>query len=473
MISFQPPQADESTFRELLTLVLGALLNLNRGTQIGLNIAQNSYHHLEQLMPLVEKYAPTSSAELRDWSRTVERALDPSTRIYQEINRLTQNGSVDEILAVAEKYPPEYQDSIYQNAARKAFSGGDVERAKEIAGKIADPFQRRHFLDQIESQGANNLKAGARLAYARAQVEKARSLPRKVALIAQFSDLLASNNQMDDALALLNDGKVLVTAAPPSAEQVKAQLQLAQAYAKVNAGETFAILQPLIMRLNELLAAAAVLDGLDFRYFKEGEWEMPGMNSLGMIVNALDHTLTELGRTDFDRALALAEANRPAGNSHYDQNRPRSSRAWRQFQQLYVPPTQLQSLRNPLKPGERRDLLSRPQLRVTIKKRFSRMSLLSPNQILLLSYCSIPSAKYFRSAPQSIHKRSGLRAETMRDNERSDGARYIASTFFAVWLRANTNKHSKCPHAALRRESYRRRGTSRGDELLRYQRLPG
>lgn len=306
LTSFQPPQADEGTFRDLLTTTLGAVLNLNRETQMGLSIAQNSYHMMEALTPLVEKYAPTRSAELRNWSRAVERVIDPGSRMYQEINRLTQNGSVDELLALAEKYPPEYQDSVYQNAAGKAMTGGDVARAKEIAGKIKDPVQRRQFLDQIEQQAANNLKSEARLAQARVLVGRARTLGQKIALIVQFSQSLANANQKDDALALLNDGKILVTSAPSSAEQVKAQVYLAQAYAKLNAGSTFAMLQPLIIQLNELVAAAAVLDGLDYRYFKDGEWE-PVANSLGMIVGGLDESLIELGKTDFDRALTLAE----------------------------------------------------------------------------------------------------------------------------------------------------------------------
>ena len=63
----------------------------------------------------------------------------------------------------------------------------------------------------------------------------------------------------------------------------------------------------------EMLAAymrevdRAVLDGIDFRYLKDGEWQMPGVNNLGNLVNALDQTLASLGRTDFDRARALAD----------------------------------------------------------------------------------------------------------------------------------------------------------------------
>ena len=305
--SFQPPQADEETFRDLLTTVLSSVLNLNRETQNGLNMAQSFYHQLDGLMPIIEKYAPARSTDLRTWSRTVERTLDPTTKMYQELNRVSQTASIDDMLAMAEKYPPEFKNLAYQNAAWKAFSGGDVTRAKEITEMMPDPFQRRQMLDQLEAQSANTLKGDDKLAHARALVEKARTLTRKIELIAQIANSLAANNKKTEALELLNDGKMLVTATPPSAEQVKAQLRLAQAYAPLDPDQTFAIVQPLIIRLNELLAAAAVLDGIDFRYLNEGEWEMPGVSNLGRIVSGLNHILAALGRTDFDRALSLVK----------------------------------------------------------------------------------------------------------------------------------------------------------------------
>jgi hypothetical protein len=183
---------------------------------------------------------------------------------------------------------------------------GDATRAKEIIEMIPDLFQRRQMFDQLEAHSARNLKGDDKLTYARALIQKARTITRKVELIAQIANSLAATNKTE-ALELLNDGKMLVTATPPSAEQVKAQLRLAQAYAALDPEQTFAIVQPLIIRLNELLAAAAVLDGIDFLYLTEGEWEMPGANNLGLIVNRLNQLLVTLGRTDFDRALSLVE----------------------------------------------------------------------------------------------------------------------------------------------------------------------
>lgn len=305
--SFPPPQADEEAFRDLLTTVLGSMMSLDRETQNGISTAQNFYYQLERLMPLVEKYAPARTAELRNWSQTVERTLDPNTKMYQDLHRISQTGTVDDMLALAAKYPPDFQNLLYQNAAWKAFTDGDPARAKEIIEMMPDPLQRRQMQDQIEAQSATAVKPDDKLAHARALIERARTVNRKIELIAQMAQTLAGNNNRDAALELLNDGKTLLAASPQSAGQINAQLRLAQAYAKLDSDETFAILQSLIIRLNELMAAAAVLDGIDFRYLKDGEWEMPGANNLGVIVSGLDQTLASLGRTDFDRARKLVD----------------------------------------------------------------------------------------------------------------------------------------------------------------------
>ena len=305
--SFQPPQADEDTFRDLLSTVIGAMLSIDRSTSNGIGMSQNFYYQIERMQPLIEKYAPARAAELRNWSQTVERTLDPQTKMYQEMQRISQNGTVDDMLALANKYPPEFQNLLYQNAAWKALSNGDPARANEIIDLMPDPLQRRQMHDQIEAQTANAAKDGGKLAQARALVEKANSVNRKIELLVNMANDFAESDDKKSALELLNDGKVLLASTPQSAAQLRAQLRLAQAYSRLDRDEAFGILQPLIVKLNELLAAAAVLDGIDFRYLKDGEWEMPGANNLGVIVNVLDQTLAILGRADFDRARKLAD----------------------------------------------------------------------------------------------------------------------------------------------------------------------
>jgi len=308
LVSFEPPKADEDTYRDLLTSMLNYILTSNRQTAQGMNVAQNMYYQIERIVPLVDKYAPTRSAELREWTQGVEHTLDPSAKMYQEMRRISEKGSVDDMLALASKYPPEFQNMLYQNAAWKAVSSGDTARAKEIADKIPDPVQRRQVADQIDNQAARAAEGDNKIVEAHRLSEKANTFNRKIDILIQTANTIVNGGgDKKSALELLNEAKAVLASTPQSAAELTAQLRLAQAYMRLDTDQAFAILQPVVVRLNELVAAAVVLDGIDFHYMKDGEWIMPGVNNLGNIVGSLDQILAGLGRIDFDRARTLAD----------------------------------------------------------------------------------------------------------------------------------------------------------------------
>jgi len=305
--TFQPPQADEDTYRDLFTTVIGYVLSAGRQTQTGMSMAQNFYHQLDRIAPLVEKYAPARTAELREWSQAVEKTLDPQVKMYQDLQKVSQNGTVDEMMALASKYPPEFRTLLYQNAAWKAVTAGDTTRAKEIAEMISDPAQRRQVLDQLDNQAARSAEGNNKMIEARRLVDKAKNLNQKLQIILQTAGTMAAEGDKKSALELLNEARNILAAAPQSASQLNGQVRIAHAYLKLDPDQAFAMLQPLIAKVNELVAAAVVLDGIDFQYLRDGEWVMPGVNNLGSVVNSLDQTLAALGQTDFDRARALAD----------------------------------------------------------------------------------------------------------------------------------------------------------------------
>lgn len=305
--AFPPPQANEETYRDLLTTLVDRALAITPGQSSG-NVAQNLYGQINGVMPQIEKYAPARAAELRQWSKAVERILDPSARMYQELGEFSQHGTVDEILALTSKYPAEFHSQIYQNAAWKAFSDGDPTRARQIVNDlVADPIQRRQILDQFDNQSFYNAPTENKAAEAHTALSRMRTLDRKVQLLVQVAMMLHNKGDKKGALEFLDEANALVAAAPPGSMQLWAQLQLAQQYASVDSERGFPLMQSVIIKMNELVAAAAVVDGFDSHYLRDGEWTMPGASGLGGLVNSMDQTLANLVRLDFDRARSLAD----------------------------------------------------------------------------------------------------------------------------------------------------------------------
>jgi hypothetical protein len=59
-------------------------------------------------------------------------------------------------------------------------------------------------------------------------------------------------------------------------------------------------------KLNELVDAAAKLDGYENHYLRDGEWNMTGEGTTGAALNGLASEATYFAWCDFDRAVGLA-----------------------------------------------------------------------------------------------------------------------------------------------------------------------
>lgn len=308
LVWFQPPQADESTYRDLLGTLISSALTTTPADQNSVNLTQNIYSQLQSLMPQVEKYVPARATAMRQWTQNAERTLDPSTRVYQEINRVSQSGTVEDILALASKYPPDLQFIVYQQAAWKAFSNGDASRAQQIvADFIADPVQRRQLQANFDYQTLDKSISEDKLANARQLLGRVRPLEQRFQILNRLVNSLVAKGDKKDALELLNEGRTAADAATASSSQMLAEMQLARMYSSLDRDQSFAIVQPLITKTNELVAAAAVLDGFDTTYLNDGEWIFPGANNLGNVISSLTETLASLAPLDFDRTRSLTD----------------------------------------------------------------------------------------------------------------------------------------------------------------------
>jgi hypothetical protein len=98
----------------------------------------------------------------------------------------------------------------------------------------------------------------------------------------------------------------------PGKEQTEAQMGLAVMYCLQKSDRGLSIMESLMPKLNDLIAASAKLDGYDGRYLSAGEWNMTGEGSAGTFLTALAQNAGYLAWCDFDRAVSLtAEFERP------------------------------------------------------------------------------------------------------------------------------------------------------------------
>ncbi|HEY6122488.1 MAG TPA: hypothetical protein VIV66_21210, partial [Pyrinomonadaceae bacterium] len=94
-------------------------------------------------------------------------------------------------------------------------------------------------------------------------------------------------------------------------QQFDQQLRVAEAFRELDPSRSFEVLEPGIMQLNELLAAAATLSGFEINVFRDGELPLDGRTNLSSMVTRYGEALGALAKNDFDRAQALANRFQP------------------------------------------------------------------------------------------------------------------------------------------------------------------
>src|SRR5262249_46027782 len=85
------------------------------------------------------------------------------------------------------------------------------------------------------------------------------------------------------------------------------QIKVADAFSALDLKRSFDVLEPGISQLNELLAAAVVLNGFEVEVFRNGELPISGGSDLGNMVMQYGQELASLAKLDFDHARSTAD----------------------------------------------------------------------------------------------------------------------------------------------------------------------
>ena len=118
------------------------------------------------------------------------------------------------------------------------------------------------------------------------------------------SDVQKANQKL--AIQLLEEAKQMTSRRATSYDHFNQQLRVARAFSSVDPARSFEVLDPGINQLNELLAAAVVLNGFEINMFRDGEMTMQGGSGLTSTISRFGQELANLARSDFERSEVLA-----------------------------------------------------------------------------------------------------------------------------------------------------------------------
>ena len=262
---------------------------------------------LQSLLPQIDKHVPARASSVRQ--KLTQMGVD-SQRLNQpafsQISELIQKGTSESLLAAATSAPNNMRAGLYQQAALKALDEGNVERARQIANQNLSGTQRSSVLQMAEitvlaQKSGDEAIEGVRQAIAGLATDEER-----VRLLLQLAGATQAGNPKL-ATQILEEAQKIVSVRATGYQQFDNQLQVARAFAPVDAARSFEVLEPGIQQLNELLAAAALLSGFEVNVFREGELPIQGGSRLTTTVSQYAEALAGLAKVDFERAQATAD----------------------------------------------------------------------------------------------------------------------------------------------------------------------
>lgn len=305
------PLLDEQTRRDLLASMVNAALSA-AGDPRTRGAEQRLAGSLQQFMPEVERLNPAQAQALRRGSASQPgrgAAPDAQARSQRELMTLTQTGTVDVMLdAAAKSTAPELRQQLYRSAAWKAFNEGAPERARQIASERFENAQlRAQFLHDLDQQAFWRAANAGDVEQARALVSRMARADERTQLLAQLARVIAAKGDREGASRLLEEVWNQIGGRAKNQQQFGAQLEAAQVYAQIAPDRAFEIVEAAISQVNEMVAAAEVVDGFGQDAFDQNELKAQGGWMWSQLVRQCGDTLGALARTDFERAVAAAD----------------------------------------------------------------------------------------------------------------------------------------------------------------------
>jgi hypothetical protein len=258
----------------------------------------------------LDRYVPGGAAAVDKKLKEITRGRDiEDSKSLKGYEDSVANASTDSAREALNQAPSEIKNQLLEKLIQQQMTAGGFAEARQlITENTADPRTRRQALDNLERQAAYTEAAQGRMEEALKHIGKISNSEERANVLSELASRLSGGQKRAAALALLETARSLLgtSVQAESHAQMRALLQLADAFSRYDAKRGFEIVEPLVDQFNELSAAARTLNGFGLNFFMDGELSMNG-NSLATIAAPMSSTLGALSLTDFDRAKATSD----------------------------------------------------------------------------------------------------------------------------------------------------------------------
>jgi len=264
---------------------------------------------LQGSLSAFEQFAPGRAQVLRQKVEEYTRTLNPEQKSWDQFTEAQASGDPNQLLAVAEQASPDVRPNMVQQVAWQFANSGDLQRARQVAANLPDPFQRAQVLQQAVRQSASNAANQGEFAAARQLAQEITPDEDRATILAQFATTAAVAKQQTLAQEMLEEAGGLLVNRAAGAPAFAAQLQVAQAFAHVKPARAVPLLERSAGQLEQVLSAVVAVDAF-LPYpssFDSGELVLNNSFLCNSLIRPYAEATAELANSDLPAARILAD----------------------------------------------------------------------------------------------------------------------------------------------------------------------
>lgn len=270
------------------------------------NNARMLLRNLQGMLSQIDQYLPERGQAVRQKLSELGMGNNTLTDFASQMRNVMQQGDSESLAAAASNAPGPLQSSLYRQAAERALDEGNLDRAQQIANDHLDENGRNAIAQAIDFKKMTTTVTAEKLGEIR---QKLAALPSDSDRVKYLADLVVATQKDNPKLALkfAEDARAIVSKRATDYRDLDSQIRVAELFATLDPKRSFEVLEPGIAQLNELLAAAQVLNGFEVDVFREGEMPLQGGSQLGRVIGRFGQQLAALAKIDFERAQLTAD----------------------------------------------------------------------------------------------------------------------------------------------------------------------
>jgi hypothetical protein len=261
---------------------------------------------------------PPSAQEQEEQEADADSGAQPITSARQSAQGSIENTDEDPALTTENaagataQAPTDGRDGFYADVAMKAERAGDLQRARRMANRITDQFQRRETMAAINRQYLFDAAREGKSEQTLGSLHLLRTPEERASVLCELAATLARRNDKERARELMSQARNLLANRPRNYAQVKARLKVACAFAAVDADQSFEMIGAIVNQLDELATATLTVDGFitEEQFARDGELILrQALQSLDADADdgAQDDGLALLARNEFERMKDAAD----------------------------------------------------------------------------------------------------------------------------------------------------------------------